>query len=275
MKDFLYIILSFPTVGFTIFLGFVVVYWLFVLLGALDLDLFDLDADIDADVDLDLDMDVDVDVDADLDVDADIDADVDADADLDVDGGGIGGAIVAVLSALGWVGVPLTITISFFSLLNWVCTFLGAYFMAQWLGEAYSPIVKVGLFFASIVVSTGATSLAIKPLKGVFRSAVARSGARGFIGKTIKITSGTVGPHFGRGAFDEEDGAVMDLSIRCEDPNNGLERGDEALIIDYDEERHIYFVEPMGHMLNSTKRDDDLEVVFDEMAKKENATSKA
>ena len=56
MKEFLNIILSFPTVGFTIFLGFVVVYWLFVLLGALDLDLFDLDADIDADVDLDLDL---------------------------------------------------------------------------------------------------------------------------------------------------------------------------------------------------------------------------
>ena len=40
MNELLAASLEFPTVVFTIVLGIVLVYWLFVLLGALDIDLF-------------------------------------------------------------------------------------------------------------------------------------------------------------------------------------------------------------------------------------------
>ncbi|HBL31463.1 MAG TPA: hypothetical protein DD490_31955, partial [Acidobacteria bacterium] len=46
MSEFLNAILAFPTVIYTILLGVVVGYWLFVLLGALDINLLG-DADLD------------------------------------------------------------------------------------------------------------------------------------------------------------------------------------------------------------------------------------
>ena len=47
MADFVTQILAFPTVVYTVVLGFVLLYWLFVIIGAADLDLFDLDGAVD------------------------------------------------------------------------------------------------------------------------------------------------------------------------------------------------------------------------------------
>ena len=71
------------------------------------------------------------------------------------------------------------------------------------------------------------------------------------MGKTVKVTSSTVGLSAGRGNFVEADGVVIEVAIRCEDSNNTLARGDEALIIAYDDDKHIYFVTPLGQLLQS------------------------
>jgi hypothetical protein len=80
MSEFLTAILAFPTVVFTILLGMVVLYWLFVLLGALDIDVLDF-----------------------------------ADADGDGDADGFGG----VIEALGLGGVPVMLSLSLLILGAW------------------------------------------------------------------------------------------------------------------------------------------------------------
>lgn len=80
MSEFLSAILAFPTVVFTILLGVVVLYWLLVLVGALDLDVLDF-------------------------------ADVDGDGDAD----GLGG----VVEALGLGGVPVMLSLSLLVLGAW------------------------------------------------------------------------------------------------------------------------------------------------------------
>lgn len=87
MNELLSAILTFPTVLFTILLGVVVLYWAFVLLGTLDVDLLD---------------------------------GGDAEADVDGEPNGVAG----VLQALGLSGVPLTLSLSLLILASWVLCIL-------------------------------------------------------------------------------------------------------------------------------------------------------
>ena len=51
---------------YTILLGLILLYWLSVLVGALDLSALDFDLDVDADMDMDVDVDADIDADAEM-----------------------------------------------------------------------------------------------------------------------------------------------------------------------------------------------------------------
>jgi|GEM_PF-1426750 len=265
MQEFLTIILSMPTVVYTVLMGFMALYWVTVIMGAVDIDLFDLDAEIDADVDLDLDADVDLDLDADVDIDADIDADVDT--DLDLDGAqGSAGVVVSVLSALGLVGVPLTISLSILVLFNWSLTFLLAYSLGAG-KEPLSTLFGVGVMGGSLIASTLLTSITVRPLRPLFRSKAGAKAGNALVGMTIKVVSGSVTDKFGRAEGMLED-ARINFSIRCEEENS-LTKGDDALVIGYDEAAHVYYVEPLDAMLRSKsgrrKSATELEAVFDEL----------
>jgi len=282
MEQFLNVVLSMPTAMFTVSMGFVAIYWIFMIIGAVDIDSLDaeLDLDFDGDIDVDLDMDLDVgidgpDIDLDIDapdVDVDIDApdvdvdgpDLDADADVDVDGpGGVIGIIATVLSTLGLAGIPLTITLSVFMLASWVTS---AMLALEVFGAGEQPIGPVNatiVFAASVALGTLVTSISLRPLRGIFVTKRGRRGADELIGDTVRIVSGRVTPTMGNGAI-VKDGVEINISIRCEDPHNGLERNDEALVIGYDNDKHIYFVEPLSTMLDlkgpAATRDVDAEL---------------
>ena len=233
MQEFLTIVLSLPTVVYTVMLGLVLVYWLTVIAGAIDLDIFDIDADIDADIDLDLDL----------------DADIDLDADADVDVGDGAGAFATVLSALGLVGVPFTITLSIFTLANWATCFLATYFLSDGGREPVGVGVALGILAASFVGALLTTSLTVRPLRPIFRAKLAPKAGDSFVGLCVRVTSGEVTAAHGRGELEIEDQAVL-VAIRC-DSGARLGRGEEALIVSYDAERHVYQVEPLSVVLAS------------------------
>jgi len=245
MQEFLQIILSFPTALYTLLLGVSVLYWIFVILGALDLDIFHMDADLDVDVDVALPG-------ADLHVDAHVDAPT---ADGDVSGGG---ALVRLLSALGWTGVPITITLSVFFLLNWALTYVGVWQLGK-----YGAAAELAVFLGCMAVSAAGASLVTRPLRRMFKIQ-RRVGGDNLIGRSVVITSGQVNEQLGRALLD--DGAIrLDLSVRSDAPN-GLARGMEALIIGYDHERHVYFVEPMGVMFASPPSQADQDAAQEQRA---------
>lgn len=258
MQEFLHIILGFPTVAFTAMMGVVILYWLTVIAGVVDLDLFDLDADIDADVDLD------------------VDADVDLDADADVDAGGVSG-VVGVLDVLGLIGVPLTISISLFTFYTWCATFLASYV----LGAGKTPlsgVMQAGVLVASLVGSLVLTSISVRPLRPLFRSKVGARAAEALVGATVKVVSGQVDASQGRAEMQLE-GSTVNLSIRCHTSPNTLTRGDEALIISYNTEQHTYTVEPLGAMLSTASAQNDqshvnLEQAFEELEAQQAARKK-
>ena len=58
MSEFLHFLYSAPNIVATFILSFCVLYWLIVMVGAIDMDFFDFDIDVDVDVDADVDSDM-------------------------------------------------------------------------------------------------------------------------------------------------------------------------------------------------------------------------
>lgn len=232
--------LAFPTVVFTIGLGIALVYWLFVLLGALDIDLFG-HGDV-GDVGGDG---VDVgghDVGGGHDAgghDAGGDADADADGDAD---GGHGG----VWHGLGLGTVPLTISISMILLVCWVGNLL---VMHYGLPEAAGWLRGL-MLVVTLLVALPIAAILVKPFAPVFRMQEGKKNAD-YVGHVCTITTGHVDAKFGDAKVNDG-GTVLNIQVRCDAPGK-LARGDKALIIEFDTERQAFLVEPAVDMLPPVK----------------------
>jgi hypothetical protein len=248
MQEFLNVALSFPTVVWTALLLVALGYWLFVILGALDLELLDFDADIDLDPDIDLD----VDVDAGVDVDVDPAIDTDAGIDLDVPELGL---VLKLAVALGVGRVPVTILLTFLVGAAWGISYFSVLLLGSAIGGGalFGTLVLAGSFVLGLPIM-GALA---HPLKGVFHTKTKTAG-RKLVGQVCDVTTGKVTADFGQARL-EDGGAGLLLSVRCDEPN-GLRRKSRALIIGFDEETNVYWVEPYDQMLV----DDGEETVFDE-----------
>lgn len=219
-----------PTVVFTIGLGIALLYWLFVLLGALDIDILG---------------------------GGDVSGAAKGIGDV-VTGGAKGGAEAlkgvdadghGAWSGLGLGKVPLTITVSLVLLVGWCSSLLVTHYVMPTANTGVHWMLLPILLVAALLV----TSLLVRPLAPVFAVREGKSN-RDYIGHTCTITTGTVDPSFGQATL-EDGGTVLQLAVRCE--AGKLARGDKALVIDFDERRQAYVVEPHTTVLPATP--DDLE----------------
>lgn len=237
MNELVVASLQFPTVVFTIALGIVIVYWLFVLIGALDIDLFGGDVDVDvagaakgigdaltggakggAEA---------------LHSGGDAGGDVGGDADGDLDGGGL-------WHVLGLGDVPVTISASLITVLAWVGSLVAMHTLG--VGGWLTLVVLV----VAVVIALPIAALLIRPIAPVFAVREGKSNAD-YVGHVCTITTGRVDNSFGQ-ATVEDGGTVLDIAVRCDRPGV-LTRGDRALIIEFDGERQAYIVEPSKDVL--------------------------
>lgn len=207
MEAFFSNIFSFPTIVFTGLLGFMCLYWLFAIIGMVDIDVLDLDIDLDADADFDLE--------------------------------GFAGLMVT----LGLSGVPLTVVITVLTLSAWVLTFMVVHFFFFW-GDSTLLNALIGLvvIFGAIAVSIPITATLIKPLRPLFRALNSPSVKKVFIGRSCTVKSTRVDERFGE-ANIAIDGADIIVRIRSK-AENGLKRGDKVLIVEKIEGSNAYWVEP-------------------------------
>lgn len=234
MNQVLDVALAFPTVILTILVGIAVVYWLFVILGALDVDVLgggDADAgDLGGDIG-----------DGGADVGDAGDAGDAGDGDAD---GGAGGGIWA---ALGLGKVPLTISVSLIVFFAWIVCMV----IMLNLGDIGVPRLLVGMvaFVISLVVAVPPAALVARPLAPVFVVASAKKRAD-YIGSVCTITTGHVDARFGQARLvDGGDDLLID--VRCDKEDTKLERHSRALIIDYDDAREAYLVEAMDSVMGN------------------------
>lgn len=209
--------LRFPVVVFTIGLGIVLVYWLFVLLGALDIDLL---GGGDHDV-------------------GDLGGHDAHGHDLDADG---------VFAKLGLGTVPITITVSLIMLVGWT----GSLLLMHNLGHL--AWIKWATLPGMLVVSMLVTSVLVRPLAPVFQIREGKSN-REYVGHTVTISTATVDEKFGHASVVDAGGTTLDIDVRCDQPGK-LARGDKALIIEFDEDRQAYLVEPVSSILPNSKLGD-------------------
>jgi hypothetical protein len=224
MDQFLAIALSMPTVVFSVLLILMLIYWLSVIVGALEIDLFGAHGP----------------------------------GDGVADGLAHAGHGHGLFSALaGWLNLrraPVTVVSSALVIYGWIFSYFGMLWLPRWFGGVSGLVWSVSVSVGACVVSLLLTSLTIRPLGPMFEVHTRRA-QETMVGKEVVVKTLTVGASHGQASFDDG-GAGLLLKVRCL-RENGLTRGARALVIDYNEREHVYLVEPMDELLGSAP---DLEV---------------
>lgn len=224
----------------TILMLLILIYWLTVIIGALDLDFLNVDVDTDADVDVDVDADIDVDLDADVDADMEADIDVDADADADTEIS-TEGAIISLNSVLGFFNlgkVPFMLLLTFFILPFFMISILANHFLNN-NSILLSLVYLIPNFIASLLIS--------KVLTQPFAAIYTRMGKNSddtfrYDGKVCKIILSASQERVGQ-AEVHHNGDTHRINILATE-GNSLEKGKDGLIINYIKDKNCYLVEP-------------------------------
>jgi len=251
LTNFLAVALTFPSVVYTVLLGVALVYWVFVMIGAAHLDLLgDGVADGAADGALDG-----VGGHADIgDVgghgghgaDGADGADGGDGADGH-DGGDHGGAMSGILASLKLRSAPLTVVLSVLFLFSWLFSVLGMQGVAAWLPADAVSLARFGVFFLAPLVGLPFTSVVVRPLARIFVPP-ATAVRKDLVGKICTVRTGTVTDRFGEGLL-EDGGAGLVVRIRV-DGGETVKRGDQVVIVGYDDEKQEFQVAPMDNLLD-------------------------
>ncbi len=252
-------LLLFPTAFFTGALGLSVLYWLFVIIGAVGIDVIDLDGVVEGLDSLEGAMDGAIDGAMDGAIDGAMDGAADGAMDAGADGvaDSIGGGHSLTwyfVHALALQKAPATVVLSLFVLFAWTISALAMhYFVAG--AEGDTGLLSAAVLFGSLVGATAVTNRAVQPLERFFedKQAARRTDS---IGRNCEIRTGRVDATFGQ-AESNDGGAGLVIEVRCEEPNT-LRKGDNALIISFDDKREVYWVEPMQGLLD---RDGDVPTI--------------
>jgi hypothetical protein len=198
---------------FTMLLISIVVYWLTVILGVLDTDLFDMDL-------------------PDMDADADMDADMDANLDTGV-----------AWSVLHWfyVGeVPIMMLLSLFILSLWAIAILGNYY----LNPDMRLLRALGVFICNVAISGLIVKCLALPLRPVYALFIKDYNApKKVIGRRGRVvTSHVTMTQMGQVEVTTR-GAPIRLNVRSQH-DHVFKENDEAVLVKKDKRTGIYFIVP-------------------------------
>jgi hypothetical protein len=237
--------LTFPAVIFTGVLALALIYWLFVMLGALDLDVLG-GAEGGAEG-----VDVDIDGVAKGALEGAVKGSLEGAAkgaaeglaDVDEEGG-----LADLFAALHLNRAPATVVLTLIATFGWLTSVLALLNLAETSAGWGLPgwLFKAVVLLVSIVIALPLTSLVVRPLGPLFaiRSAEAR---KDLVGRVAIISTGRVDDRFGQ-AMLQDGGAGLILDVRCDTPGL-LRKGDRALLVSWDEDKEVFHVEPMEDLM--------------------------
>lgn len=197
---------------FTVMLGLVVIYWIMVILGALDVDF--------------------------LDIDFDSDVDIDADADVDFEGGG---ALRGLLEFFYVGEIPVMVLFSVLVLSLWTISVLTNHYV----NPAGSMLIALPLAAGNLFVSCIVLKIIGVPLSRFFKSFETDANAsRPVIGRICKIVTTEIsGDRLGQGEMSSK-GAPILINVKAE-AGNVFKKGDEAVVLSKDPETGVYTIGPV------------------------------
>jgi hypothetical protein len=202
---------------YTILLMLVVLYWLSVILGAIDLSSIDLDLDFDAEVEVDADMDIDVDVDA--------------------EAGTTSGWMAGALHFFNFGKMPFMVIITVVVMSGWLLSILSNYYLGNgsgWFALAmFIPVLFVSLVIAKILTT---------PLIPVFKRLDTTAEAIDYIGMVCKLKLPASASKFGQ-AEVLVDGAPNLINVKTISDEAPLHTGEEAVIVGKTDDERYFLVE--------------------------------
>lgn len=192
---------------FTLLLILMVLYWVTVILGVMDVELFNID------------------------VPDSVDADVDG-GGLDVDGSGI----LRSISHFFYIGeIPIMLILSIAILCMWAMVVMGNHFFNPVNSMLAAVPVYAGSFIASLFVCK-VTAMPIKKIYDMFNKDC--NAPRKVIGRLCTVITSTVSEKLGQVEVKTK-GAPIILNVVSEG-GHIFHKGDEALVVSQDKERGIY-----------------------------------
>lgn len=229
MHEFLFTTFGYPTIIFTILLVVAFLYWSMVIIGAIGIDVLDLD------------------------VDGATESVASAgDVASEVDGEALSlGLFAGTLSRLRLRDVPFTLVLSAVTLFSWIIAQLCSSLVLVHWGEQARLVGGTVVLFFGPVVSLLLTSVVLRPLAGMLKPEP-QTHRDDWIGKLVHIDTSYVDHRFGTARADDG-GAGLILQVRC-DGENALRRGDRALVVAFDPRKNAYEVAPVDDMLSSESR---------------------
>jgi len=232
---------SFPSVVYTVLLGVALVYWVFVLVGAAHLDLL---GGGDAAVDGAL---------------GGADGAADGLVHSDLHGGheggghdgghdGHDGALSGLLASLKLRAAPATIVLSVLVLFSWLFSVLGMQAARGLLPSSALGVAGFGVLLLAPILALPVTSVVVRPIGRLFAQRSVAAASKDLVGKVCTIRTGTVTDRFGEATL-ADGGAGLVVRVRV-DSGEKLKRGDQAVIVGYDDERQEFSVAPMEGLLD-------------------------
>ena len=215
MTELLHAAVSPPNLLPTALLVFVLLYWLTVIVGLLDFKT--------------------------LDISTGHDFEGTHDAHVSADHSGIGVSWLNNALAFFNLGrVPLMVFLSFVALPLWV----GSILINHYLGNAAllpGLLLLVPLFVGSLLLAKVLTLPFVHLFAALEKSH--DSGAQP-LGKVCTVLLPTSHSRLGQASVRLLNGAPLVLNVRAASATAELRKGDSALVIDYDQERRCYLIEP-------------------------------
>lgn len=227
MMEFIETCLSFPVVIFSGMLVLSALYWMVAAFGLIDLDSFDIDVDLDVGGDgLDL---------------GDVGDGTDFDVSAVKGAAGLGG-FASLMFQLGLYGVPITLILTFISLIGWIICFYAASLLVL---PFFSPgliryAIGIPVFTVSFVAGLLLTAQAIKPFRRLFKKEEQITAAS-ICGRVVLIRSSQVTSTYGEAVY-EDGGAGMLLDVRPAHEGEIFKRGDKAVLLSYDPLARTYSI---------------------------------
>ena len=203
---------------FSVLLGLIVLYWLLVALGALDVHLFS-------------------DFESEVQVEGDVDAHHEFDHDL--------GSLTKILHFVGVGDVPVMVIVSVLGLSMWLGSMIANYYLTDG-SQLYALALLVPNFLISVVV----TRFVTLPMRPLFRTLSKERGAgEEVLGRVCQIVTSQATPTFGQAEITRS-GAPVLINVRTLD-DAVLVKGARAAVVRSDAEKGVYYITPMPSLESS------------------------
>ena len=216
MNELLQAALSPVNLLYTLLLVLVLLYWLTVIIGALDMNALDIDFD--------------------MDVDADMDIDVDVDSDIDVNGGAAAW-LAGALQFFNFGKMPMMVILSFTILFTWMINIL----MNHYIGQGSIPFA-IALMMPNLLISLLLTKLFTTPLVPLFKQINTPEKNVDYIGMTCTLLVSATETKKGQAEIFHNSSAHLVYVKVSKNDRETIRKGEKAVIVDKATDEDVYFI---------------------------------